>query len=143
MGQIKLLATFMMTIVFAIAIMNYAINFATDNNTAISLSEDARLNSTTLESDLITYKTSMNSTSGNFEKMTIEPGDETSTTGGVFKAMKGIFSSIKTILGMGNNVIFGGEQGISGPGIALTALGTFLVSISILYIWKTWKGNPD
>jgi hypothetical protein len=144
MGQIQLIGSFFMIAIFAIAIISYTSNFADENDVAIDIADDIRVTDSILESEIDSVRLQTNSSGQAFSDSTIESGDETSTTGGVFKALSGTFTSVGKILTMGKNVIFGDEQGISGPGIALTALGTFMATLIILYTWKTWAGkSPD
>ena len=144
MGQIKLIGSFFMIAIFTIAIISYAGNFANDNEVVVDIGDDDRISSSAISSDVDTLKIQTNASAQAFSESTIASGDETSVSGGVFKALKGTFNSVKNVLGMGKSVIFGDEQGISGPGIALTALGTFLAILIVLYTWKTWAGkSPD
>ena len=144
MGQIKLIASFMLITLFSIAIISYTTNFTRENETPFNFSNENRLSDSDLESGANIFFVQVNSSSQAFSESTIESGDETSTTGGVFKALTGTFTSVKDILSMGKTVIFGDEQGLTGPGIVLTALGTFLAVLIILYTWKTWAGkSPD
>ena len=143
MGQIKFIASIFMIVLFTIAIVSYVSNFGDDNSAVVNLRNESRLSDSALQSDLDTFRLTVNSTSKAFSESTIEAGDENIKTGGVFKTVNTMYDSVKRILGMGSSVIFGNEQG-AGPGIVITALGTFLVILAILYAWKTWAGKtPD
>jgi hypothetical protein len=133
-----------MVAVFTIAIVSYVTNFADDNDAAVDLADDDRIGSSLQSQDVDDTRVQIDASAEAFAESTIESGDETSTTGGVFKAMSGAYNATKNTLTMGKQVIFGDEKGITGPGIALTALGTFITIMLILYTWKTWAGkNPD
>ena len=145
MGQIKLISAIFLTAIFAVAVISFMIGFADDNDANISIEDDPSISTlnTQVTTDLLDVKTSTNSTASAFDESTIESGDETFVTGGVFKSLIGPFTSLKNILGIGNDVIFGDEQERGGFGIILTSLGAFLIIILTLYAWKSWKGNPD
>lgn len=146
-GQIKFIAGLLMIIIFTIAIVSYVIDFGSDNDVAITLSDDPEIStfSSNLKKNVTVLRKDINSSSSALFKSTIESGDETTTTGGQFKgsvlsAPKMVYSIIKII----NQKIFGGESGTSKFGIVFTALTAFLAFVFILYLWKTWVGkNPD
>jgi len=148
MGLIKWIGTFTMLAVFALSIITYVTYFGDDNNAYIRLSNDSRIStpSSEIQSQLNIQKIQVEESSKAFTNATIESGDETTTTGGVFKAIRGVYNSGKTTLNMTSSVLFGGkgQEGRLNPGIILTALGTFFVVVTILLIWKTWAGkNPE
>ena len=146
MGQIKLVGAFFIIAVFAAAIISFTTQFGTDNEAAVQLSEDARLDTlkTNVESDLYSFKNTANSSYDAYASAEIAAGDETTKGGGFIKSFTGAYSSVKKILGTGSDVIFGEEQGNSGFGIILTSLSAFFLFLIIMYGWKTWKGgNPD
>jgi len=146
MGHIKFMGGLLMAAIFAIAIIGYVTDFGADNDVAIDLSDDEIITEidASLESDIDTYKLQTNSSLEALYASEISAGDETSRTGGQFKGgVSGAFSAIKNIITIGYKRIFGQEQGNSGKGIVLTALISFLAFVLGMYIWKTWKGNPD
>lgn len=146
MGQLKLIGSLLLVALFTIAIVNYAVNFNSDNNTAINLSKDSDLVNLQqdLQSNMVTLKSQATGASGATYNSTIESGDETSVTGGIFKAVTMPFQAVKSIINILRKNLFGSEQGAGGFGIVLTVLGSFLLITTIFYIWKTWAGkNPD
>lgn len=136
-----------MIVVFAVAIINYAVDFGADNDVAIDISDDSDLINiqSNLESNIVTYMSETNSSLEALYKSEISAGDETTVTGGQFKGgIRGAFNTVKNILNLGYKKIFGSEQGSSGKGIALTALISFLGVVALAYLWKIWAGkNPD
>lgn len=147
MGYIKFMGGILMAAIFAIAIMNYVVDFGADNNVAIDISEDSAITDiqSSLENNVDTYKLETNSSLKALYDSEITSGDETSRTGGQFKGgVGGAFSALKNIINIGYKKIFGSEQGTGGKGIALTALISFLGFVLGMYIWKTWAGkNPE
>ncbi|KYK20691.1 hypothetical protein AYK24_09880 [Thermoplasmatales archaeon SG8-52-4] len=147
MGQIKFMASMVMLFIFAIAVITYSVNFANDNRVYVDMGDDAQLSTvqSNLQSDVQTFTSESNSSLQALYESSIESGDETTATGGMFKGgVLGIFGSMKTIFGFVNDKIFGGEQGNSGLGAILTIVITFMGITLALYIWKTWAGkNPE
>jgi hypothetical protein len=147
MGQIKLWGALLMITLFALAIINFSVGFGNDNNVAISVDDDAEISTSQsdLGSDVQTFTSGTEDTSGVLQNSTISPGDETLDRTGQFEGgITGAFNGVKNVLAIINNKIFGGEQGNSGFGILITALVSFLTLIIGLYAWKTLAGtNPD
>jgi hypothetical protein len=147
MGQIQFVGSLLLIALFSIAVVNFGIGFGNDNNAAVKLSDDVQLSGFVgnVESDIVTFKSDTNASQKALFDSTIASGDETTTTGGQFKGgISGILSSIKNIITLGYNKIFGSEQGTGAFGIVLTGFISFLVFIMGMYIWKTWAGkNPD
>ena len=145
MGQIKLIAGIMLFGLFSIAIVSYAIGFASDNDAAISLEDDSDMENldTTLKSKFGDMSVNINSSSQSFAESDIDTGSETTKTGGFFKSLSSVtITPITTTFGVINNKIFGGKG--SEFGVILTALTTFLIIVAGLYVWKSWKGgSPD
>lgn len=143
MGQIKFMTSIIMVALFSIAIITFAINFGIDNESAVKLGDDTEF--VTIKNDMLgevtSFKTDANSSSNALTSSTIEPGDETVATGGQFKV--GVGTSMKMVtkaLTGGFNKIFGKDTGF---GIFLSALTAIMLWALGLYVWKTWRGNPD
>ena len=146
MGQIKFMGSMVMAFLFAIAIMGYATNFGIDNNVPILFENDTDLNNakSSIENSAVTYTTQTNSSTKALYESTIAAGDRTTVTGGQFKGgVSGAYEGIKTIITLGFKKIFGSDQDSSGFGIILTTLTAFLTFVLSMYVWKTWRGNPD
>ena len=145
MGEIKFVVGLIMVALFAIAIVSYASNFATDNDAVLSIADEEGFDSMSsdLNSSVQTFKTQSGNSSTGFFQTNVEAGDETTRSGGTFKVgISSMIGSIKSILKVIQDTIFGGKG--SGFGVVFTAIASLLVYISIRYIWKTWKGgNPD
>lgn len=147
MGQIQFMGAILLVVLFSIAVVGYATNFANDNDVYVTLNNDSFVTGqqSDLESGISTFKTQANSSVLSLTKGTIASGDETTETGSQFKgSVSGIFDSMKAALNTAYARIFGQEQGNSGLGIFLVALISFLTVLMGLYIWKTWAGKtPD
>ena len=132
-----------MAALFSIAIIGFAVNFASDNSAEIDISDDpeiATFNSN-LEADLGTLTEESNSTYQSIVESSLDEG-ETTPSGGQFAITPLTYLSIvKNTLAVGYLEIFGSGDGF---GIFITALLSFIGFVFGLYIWKTWIGrNPD
>jgi hypothetical protein len=144
MGFIKILTSLGFLTIFTLAIVSYMVGFANDNEVSVDLSQDTELTNiqTGTESYLLTYGTTINESSLAEAQASIESGDETLESGGIFKNNpKPIFDASKNIIKSGYKKIFGSDENFA---IVMTTLTSFLVLIIGLYIWKIWKGgDPD
>jgi hypothetical protein len=84
----------------------------------------------------------VNSSAAAFTLTTLEPGDETSSSGGQFKVGLGtMINMAENSLNAGYTKLIGEDTGL---GIFLTALIGVLGFMVIAYGWKAWIGrNPD
>lgn len=144
MGQIKWVSGLVMVIIFSIAVLSYALNFADVNNAPVGLRNDSAFSD--LQSALINEagpsSKNISNASQAFFNSSIEAGSETFVTGGTFKAVgktfKEVIPSIFTVI---SKYLFGGNTTFA---VILTFIAILFAIIAILYIVKTWKGgNPD
>jgi len=144
MGLIKLLTGLAFTIVFAIAIITYATNFANDNTTYVSISDDAEISglNTNLKSDVETFRTTTNSSSSVLTKLMGKVNEQDLEGGSNFLSTpKTLANGIKSIASTSKKTLFGNDNNF---GIIFSIFIGLLVMIIALYGWKTLKGgNPD
>lgn len=144
MGQISWTISLVMIGLFAFAIVGFAMGFASDNDSPISIYNDAEL--TNLYSDanesIRDFRTQSEQSYASIMNSTIGPGDETTESGGQFKITPvSAISGVKNVFEVGYNKIFGGSSSFA---VFMTAFFSLLVFITGLYIWKAWAGkNPD
>jgi len=147
MGQIQFIGSIMLFGMFVLALVSYATFYAEDNNAVVDISEDSQLNTlkTSLNSNFDTIRINISNSSKSFAESDIDIGSETTKTGGVFKAlMTSTITPITSSFNAINTHLFGGSDNPRGFGVLMTTLGTFLAIVSLLYIWKSWKGgSPD
>ena len=153
MGQIKYMAGLLLTVLFAVAIIGYMIDFGNDNNADVRLSNDSDIVyiQTGLEGNTTNFANESDDSFQAFFQSEIGFGDETTNKGGQFKGgVVSSYNAIKNIISATKDKIFGydprnpNEEGNSSKVIFLTALITFLGVQLYLLIWKTWKsGNPE
>jgi len=143
MGFNQMVTSLLLVGLFAFAIVSLTINFGNDNSAAVKLSSDSDFNtySTDIEGNINSFITSGNSSSSDFAATTIEPGDDTSATGGQFKTMtssapKGAITAMK----LAYKRLLGTDTGF---GIFLTSISAWIVFILGTLGWKAWRGNPD
>lgn len=146
MGQIKFVGNLLMIGLFTLLIVNYAINFASDNNASVDLANNTNIANanTLLKSDLSNVQVQANASDSAFREASIKSGDETTEGGGMFKTLTASYGAVQNILKLGQQTLGGDDEGISPVGLSVTVLGAFLSIVSFLYVWKTWAGkNPD
>ncbi len=143
MGQIQYTIALIMIGLFTVAIIGFAINFASDNNAAISIADDPELVrlQTTVEGNVSAFRSGAQSTYQSIVESSIEEG-ETTPSGGQFAITPvSAVPVAKNIIKVGYIKIFGSG---SGFGIFLTAFLAIIVFVIGMFIWKTWAGrNPE
>lgn len=143
MGQIGLTISLVLTGLFAIAIIGFGLGFASDNNAPISIGDNpeltqfnvqAKANASGFNKDAEnTYRSLINTTVND------ESGVPT-TTGTFAITPTNAVGTVTNILAVAYISIFGSGGGF---GIFLTALISILAFMIALYIYKTFRGNPD
>lgn len=141
-GYIKLIVGGALIGIFMICIIAFAVNFAVDNDSDISLADDSRYGS--LNSSLMQGLTNLSEDAETSQeilfKTTLEPGDEHSSTGGQFKI--GPFTAMSIAVssfGVGFKSIFGPE--FTFILITFVTMITFIIGY---YTIKAWLGrSPD
>ena len=143
MGQIQYTTALIMIGLFAVAIIGFAVNFATDNDAPISISDDPELIAlqTNTEGNLSNFRGGSESTYQSIVESSIETGDTTPSGGQFAITPVSAVPVAKNILKVGYIKIFGTG---SGFGIFITSFLAIIVFTIGMYIWKTWGGkNPD
>lgn len=140
MDEIKFVGGLILSGLFAVAIIFFAINFGNENNTAFNIQDQPGFNETynNLRTNITQYNTETINATDSFYRSEIQEG-ETVRTGGQFKL--GPSTALRTtdnILQQSFKSIFGSDSAFS---IFLTTLITFLAFVVGLLIWKTWKGG--
>jgi len=141
MGQISFIGTLILIGLFSFAIIGYAINFANDNEASISIEDDDFYTGKQdlLEGDLENLKEDSEDTYESLIKTTIE-GEVAPSTAPFSINSKNAISTVKNVLKLSYNRIFGSDNGFNVFFYSLTGFLTFIMG---LYIYKTLRGNPD
>ena len=141
MGQVKLIGGLLLTGLFAIAIITFAVNFSSDNDASFTLDSDITDQTTTITSNIEVYGGQVNTSSEQFSNSETGGGDSFSS-GAVFKGGNSdLIKSVVPVLWLNFRQLFGSGGGF---GIFFNALAGFLVFLMIMYTYKAWVGrNPD
>lgn len=141
-SQIALTISLVMIALFTIAIIGFAVGFASDNNAAINVLDDAELSAfnTNSKANLSTFKTESEDTYQSIIDTTIEPGSDVAQSTGSFTiTSKNVVGITKNIIMLPYKKIFGSG---SGFGIFFTTFISVLLFVIGLLIYKTLRGNP-
>ena len=144
MSQIQWTISLVLIGLFTIAIIGFAVNFASDNSAAVSIGDDPELStlSTLTEEDVDGFNVESGNTYASILNSSITGESSTTKTGGQFSlTATNSVGVVENILRVGFTKIFGGS---SGFGIFITTFLGLIVFITVLLIWKTWAGKiPD
>lgn len=143
MGQINLTISLVMIGLFTIAIIGFAINFASDNNAPIDISDDSAISGlyTSTKTNISNFGSESNSTYKSILETTIAPGSGSAQSIAPFAITpsNAIFV-VKNILTVGYVKIFGTNEGFN---IFFTTLISVIVFMFGLFLYKTLRGFPD
>jgi len=143
-SQITLTISVIMVVLFSTAIIGFAINFADDTDASMSISDSSEVSSiyyTTGTGNITAFKDQTVNTYGSLLNTTVEPGSDVIPSSAPFSLISGSFlGSIKNVVTIPIVYIFGGWT--SDFAIFFTAFLTIVSFMFILYVVKSWKGNP-
>ena len=144
MGLLQYTLAFVFIGLFSIGIMGFAIDFASDNNSFVDISDDPDIITfdNNLKGNVSAFRTDAQ---GTYESIIDSSTDEagfTTKTGGSFSITPPkLVTSTRNVLGIGYQKIFGQE-----PKFAIF-MTTFLAMVGFffsLYFFKAWIGRiPD
>jgi len=142
MGIKGLSIGFVMIALFTIAILGFAMQFATDNDAAVSIADDSDLVSLYNSGDsyMDDFANASEDTYSSILDTTVEPGSDVIQSAAPFAITPtSMLGTVNNILSVGFSKIFGNEFGIF-----LTTFYAMMVLIIGYFIVKLWKGgNPD
>ena len=145
-GQINYITSLVVIFIFAIAIINFGVNYATEQNTEISIANDPDIvdSITNSNSAMTTFVVVSNSSETAFVESSIEETSQSGTlvTGSLFKSTyTNPFKVLKSMMGLGYKKIFGADSSFT---IVFNTLIGLIIIIGFYLAWKTWKGgNPE
>ena len=143
MGQINFITSLVLIGLFTIALLGFALNFASDTGAEVSLASDSEIMamSSGIEANTSAFTSSANQTYYDIVGSSVETGD-TTTSGGQFALTPiNAIGTVRNIMLVGYHKIFGTDSGFEIFILTFLAMLTFIIG---LYIWKTWKGGmPD
>jgi hypothetical protein len=141
MSFIKYSLNLVMAGLFIFTFVMFATNFATENQAPFSLVDDPAYSSLKdqIESNLSTYSGDVNSSSEILSQSTINAGDETTSSGGLFTGgLSNTKNFAKSSLNASFKKLFGNDPNF---GIILNTLIAILVFLGIMYAWQAWAGR--
>ena len=142
-SQIQLTISITMIVLFSIAIIGFAIGFANDNSADISITNDPDVETiyNSQKGEMTQLKDDTEDTFQSILDTTVEPGSDVVPSAAPFAiTLSGLTGSLKNIVSLPIKYIFGGWG--SPFGIFFTTLFAIISLLFILYLIKTWKGNP-
>lgn len=143
MGQIGLTTSLIMIGLFSIAIISFAVNFAIDNDAAISVADDTDINNLKVrtQGNLSEYRSGSEDTYSSLVNTTVAPGSGVIASTAPFAITPSNAVGVSTnILKVAYKKIFGSDSGFAVFLFSIIAMLVFMVA---LYIYKTWRGNPN
>jgi len=142
MGQLKFTISIVMIALFSIAILGFAIQFASDNDASMSLADEPISNlKTDTESSMSEFNIKTDESYKSIVDASITKGD-TLESGGTFAlTIPTAIATVTNILDVGWKEIFGSGGNF---GIFFTIFVAIIGFIAFMYFAKTWLGrNPD
>jgi hypothetical protein len=139
MGFVNYSISLLLIAVFIIAMLTFAVNFGTDNNTNVNLGSDEDYNTinTQLKNNLSEFYTGTGVASESFQKSTISSTTDATEGGTQFKVTPWTsLAMVKTSLEAGWNRIFGKYSEFA---VVLTALISALTFVMIMYAYAYWR----
>ena len=144
MGLAKYSISLMMVAIFSIAIITFAINFAGDNSSEVSLADDSDFASTSnaIGNDVVTFYEGVNTSNTAFQESTISSQTESSEGGTQFKVTPPVsVKQVTKVIDVGWSKIFGSDSEFRNVFLSITGILVFIMG---LYAYKAWAGrNPD
>jgi len=143
MGQIKLVTSTIIIALFTLAIISFAVNFGLDNGTSINLQDDPDFPSTknNVNDEIDDFYLNINISSDAMAQSTIASQSEATEGGTAFKVSTRNSVSVATkVVKSSFQKIFGSDSQFS---ILYTAIISILGMMVLLYLYKSWRGNPD
>ena len=143
MGQLKLIISIAMISMFSIAIMGFAIQFASDNGTSVSLADDPEMDVLDTQS-----RSGLSNDRGDTEDFyksivdsSVTKGDTLESGAPITITTKSMTTAMKNILDVGFKKIFGSGNDFA---IFFTTFISLILLMATMYVLKTWLGrNPD
>jgi len=142
MGQIQITISLVLIALFSIALVGFAVNFASDNDTAVSISDDPELSTldTQVRGNLTEFTDKSSEQYQSIIESTIESGEVVQSVGPFAVTPISALGTVTNILKVGYMKIFGNASGFN---IFIMAFFSVLLFVIGLFLYKTLRGNPD
>ena len=137
------LTTFMSSIIFVVlfsmAILGFALGFASDNNAAVSVSDDLLGYQSTTQDNLETFNSEADTSYKSILKSTVEPGSDVfQSSAPLTITFSNILQIAKNMINLPRKYIFGSGSGFN---IFFDVFIWFLVILLALLGYKALRGN--
>ena len=141
-SQISLTMSLVMIGLFVIAIFSFVVGFQIDNHSTQLITSDPNFNSVkeNTGNTLDTLDTTVESSSKSILETTVEPGSDVSQSSAPYSVgLEDYKNIVLNMIDLPRKAIFG-----SGAGFAVffTIFGAIIAFLFVLYVIKTWRGNP-
>jgi hypothetical protein len=125
---------------FSIALISFAINFASDNSASVSIADSDTIGTmkNEINSNLSSWNTESESSYQSITQSSITQADTTPSGGQFTLTVGNSLNVVKSIVRNGFVVIFGNDEGFA---IFLSTFIGILVLLFGYYIWKAWAGR--
>lgn len=143
MGQLQLTISLVMIGLFSVAVIGFAINFATDNNAPVDISDDTDISNlyTRSSSNLSGFASDSEGQYQSILETTIAPESGSAQSTAPFAITPAnALSVVKNVMEVGYTKIFGSKSGFN---IFFTSLIAVIVFAFGFFIYKTLRGMPD
>jgi hypothetical protein len=142
MAQLQLTIALVLTGLFAVAIIGFAINFAIDNDAPINIANDPEIISLYGQQtgNLSGFTSDSESQYKSILETTIAPESGSATSTGSFAKTWNIFSAAKNVVQIGYIKIFGSNSGFQ---IFINSILGIIALMIGLFLYKTLRGQPD
>lgn len=142
MTESRIVIALILSGLFAIAIIGFAANFATDNNSPVDISNDAEFSEfySGTTNNVSNFEEDSESQYASILETTIEPESGAAPSTGPFAVTyKNAFNIVTNIMGVAYIKIFGSSKGF---GIFLTSFSAIILFLLGLFVYKTLRGLP-
>jgi len=142
-SQISLTVSIVMIALFSVAIIGFSVGFANDNNAAFSIADSDEVSDaySSQQTNLTDFRTQSNSTYTSILESSVAPGSDVVPSAAPFSLTSGsLLGTAKNMVTIPIVYIFGGWS--SPFAIFFTTLIGIISFMFILYVIKTWRGNP-
>lgn len=139
-GQIQWTISIVMVALFSVAIIGFAMHFASDNNTPINIANDPQLSGTytSIGGNLTEFSPSAQSTYNTTLSSSVTTGFTTQQAGQYALTFGSLFGILTSVMDLTYSKIFGNNPEFQIFILSFLALAVF---ITIMLLIKTWLGR--
>jgi len=145
MAQLQLTIALVLTGLFAVAIIGFAINFAIDNDAPINIADDPEISSlySQQKGNLSGFSSDSESQTQSIISTTIAPESGSAQSVGPFTAIVKMITIPQSLMGVVYKEIFGGDTNNTAFKIFTNTIIALITIMIGLFLYKTLRGQPD